>query len=171
MTDLEWFDYLKNVLKNCNGENPLHIFGYGNPLRRDDGVGLYIVSKLLKRVKRIPSYISIHSTSSSIEKELEKLPKTSTIIIIDAAYIDISPGSIIFTKFEDVKYYSFDTHNVPLKIILEINSLLDNAYLLGVVPYDISVGEGLTVVVKNSADEIIEKFSQLLSMELYSKSS
>ncbi len=166
MTDAEWIDYLRNVLKNCNGEHPLHIFGYGNLLRRDDGVGLYIVSKLLTRVKQTPSYICIHSTYSSIGKELEKLPKTSTVIIIDAAYVDMPPGSIIFTKFEDVQYYSFNTHNIPVKILLKINSLLDNAYLLGVVPYDISTGEGLSSIVKNSADQIVQKLSQLLNKKL-----
>jgi hypothetical protein len=33
--------------------------------------------------------------------------------------------------------------------------LLDNSYLLGIVPQDTNVGEGLTPIVKDSADKVL----------------
>jgi hydrogenase maturation protease len=155
MKDPEWLNSVKNILKKCCEQNPLHIFGYGNTLRRDDGVGLYIVSRLSKTVKKIPGYIHIHPASASIERELKRIPKSSIVIIIDTVKIDEAPGTIIFTRFDDVESCYFDTHNIPLKFILEANMLLDNSYLLGIVPQDTNVGEGLTPIVKDSADKVL----------------
>lgn len=163
MRNSEWTKYVEEILGKCNDENPLHFFGYGNSLRRDDGVGLYIISRLLRTVKEKPRYIHIHSVSTNLEREVKQIPKSSRIIIIDSVKTDEPPGTIIFTEFRKVESYLFDTHNISLRFILEINTLLENSYLLGVVPQDTEIGEELTPIVKESADTIIIYLSYLLT--------
>ncbi|MEM3398721.1 MAG: hydrogenase maturation protease [Nitrososphaerota archaeon] len=163
MENLEWIKYVESILENCDEENPLHVFGYGNVLRRDDGVGLYIISNLLKTIKEKPKYIHIHPASTVIERKLNKIPKSSKILVIDAVKVEGAPGAIIFTEFKKVESYILDTHNISLKFILEAKSQLENSYLLGIIPEDTSIGEELTPVVRQSADEIVTHLRSILT--------
>lgn len=171
MENQEWIKRVENVLMECNEENPLHFFGYGNILRRDDGVGLHIISKLLKTVKDKPRYVYIHPALTNIEGELKKIPKSSKVIVIDAVKIDKAPGTIVFTEFKNVEGHISDTHNISLKFILEVNTLLENSYLLGIVPEDTEIGEELTPTVEKSAKQVITQLSNLLTSISVSKAS
>jgi hypothetical protein len=63
------------------------------------------------------------------------------------------------------KFGFFATHNIPLKVLLEYRLMLDNSYLLGVVPYDLSVGEGLSPFVKTVADYIVDELYRIVRCE------
>lgn len=167
MDEEEWVNHLREVLDNCSVNKPLHIIGYGNTLRQDDGVGIYIVFNLMGKISKKPKYVYIHPTSKNIEYILKKISKNSLIIICDAVKIDAEPGTVVFTEFKNLKYDFLDTHNISLSFILEKSSIIENSYLLGIVPQNVDIGEELTPIVKNSADKVIRRLTELIEKKTY----
>ncbi|MDW7987053.1 MAG: hydrogenase maturation protease [Nitrososphaerota archaeon] len=162
---------MRKILDDCNLDKPLYMIGYGNTLRKDDGVGVYLVINLLKKISKKPEYIHIYQAPLNIEYVLKKISKESYIIICDAVKMNAEPGTVVFVEFKDLRHVFFDTHNVPLSIILEKRSLISNSYLLGIVPQSIEIGEDLTPIVKNSADKVVEVLAKLLEEKIEDRAS
>ncbi|MEM2550468.1 MAG: hydrogenase maturation protease, partial [Nitrososphaerota archaeon] len=102
------------------------------------------------------NYIKIHSMKFIMETIFNYMQKGDLIIVLDAVRANYPPGTILFERISSTKFGFFGTHNIPLKLILERQSLMDYSYLLGVVPYDLSIGEKLSTIVKSAADEIVD---------------
>lgn len=158
-----WYIQFNDVLSKNFGKTTIHLIPFGNSLRSDDGVGIYIINKLRKKIrnKRL-NYIKIHSVKFTMESIFNNIKKGDLIIVLDAVRANYPPGTIVFESMTSTKFGFFGTHNIPLKIILERQSLMDYSYLLGVVPYDLNIGEKLSSVVKSSADKVIDLLYRLI---------
>ncbi len=152
-----WIANFDDVLNKFYGKSTIHFVPFGNPIRRDDAVGIYIVHKLMKIIKnkRIVG-LKIHLARNNIDSIFSKIQHNDLVIIFDAIRADIEPGSIIFTSLNSAKYGLFGTHNIPLKIMFDFKLLPEKSYILGVVPYDLGIGKGLSPYIKNIADEIVK---------------
>ncbi len=155
-----------------SAENPYRItlIGVGNPIKGDDSVGLYIISKLRKKYGANPKKFLRIEYGSSTETSLARLErrnsrktkKTDIIVIFDAMESNSSPGSIIFANIGETKYSFFATHNVPLKLVPSVASSTANVFVVGVQAGNINVGEALSEVVRHSAELIIDEISKLI---------
>jgi len=161
-----WINGFSDVLRKCFGKCVIHLVPFGNILKRDDAVGIYILSKLRKMLKNnAPQHVKIHEARLNVETILQRIPNRDIVIFFDAVKTNDSPGTVIFTKLSSAKYGFFATHNIPLKVLLDSKSMLENSYLLGVVPYDLSIGEGLSPLVKNVADNIVNNLYKIIRGE------
>ncbi|MEM3491674.1 MAG: hydrogenase maturation protease [Nitrososphaerota archaeon] len=152
-----WYTQFDNILRENFGKTTIHLIPFGNNLRSDDGVGIYIINELRKKLRnKKNNYIKIHSMKFIMETIFNYMQKSDLIIVLDAVRANYPPGTILFERISSTKFGFFGTHNIPLKLILERQSLMDYSYLLGVVPYDLSIGEKLSTIVKSAADEIVD---------------
>src|SRR5579862_7948900 len=153
----DWSDQITSLL-GSEGAAPLQLVGVGNPIKKDDSVGIFIVSKLKKKFGARPSKsVRIHPPLAP-ELLFSKINlKTGSLIIFDAIEQNSSPGSIIFANIADTKFGYFATHNIPMKLIPAVSERVANIFVLGIQPQDIDIGEGLSETVLRSADEVVAK--------------
>lgn len=120
----------------------------GNELRGDDGVGIYIGRKLRKA-------ITTEFPEDCIHKIMDEKP--DTILFVDAVDFGGEPGSVIFSELMEVPS-AISTHRLPLSLLvklLEEEGVKTKAYILGVQPKSVNIGEGLSPEVKKSADMLL----------------
>lgn len=145
---------------NCKTEDELKtwlsdarrviIAGIGNPLRKDDFVGVEIVRSLQKKVSRSVCLIECETVPESFI-ELITAFKPTHILIIDAAMLNLKPGSSkLIEPDQMVERLAISTHALPLRIFCEYLGKATEAKitLLGIQPKDASFGEGLTTELK-----------------------
>ena len=152
--DLEkWFSQARKVV----------VVGVGNPLRRDDNIGVTIVSELertgLQSVLLIKSETVPESFIASI---VEFHP--SHILIIDAALIHRSPGSATLVTSLPSPATTISTHALPIQIFCEYLEKATHAKIamLLIQPEDISFGEGLTPNLHSAKERIVRFLVEIL---------
>ena len=77
-------------------ENKIGILGFGNPVRADDGVGIYVIDQL-KKQSNISETVSLYDMGTSAFEVLFQLKKHEKIILIDAV---INSGEPVGTTFK-----------------------------------------------------------------------
>jgi len=162
----DWAARAKSLLESKKAV-PLHLVGVGNPIRKDDSVGIFICSKLKKKFGTRPNKLVRIYPPFAPELLFSKISlKNGSLIIFDAIEQNSVPGSIIFANIADTRFGYFATHNIPLKLIPNLSERLVNIFVLGIQPEDINVGEGLSEVVRESANEVIANFESFIE-EIY----
>jgi len=71
------------------------IMGFGNPVRSDDGVGMYVIEKLKKQIGENPS-INIFDMGTAAFEVLFGLKGHQKIILVDAALNTNEPVGTLF---------------------------------------------------------------------------
>jgi hydrogenase 3 maturation protease len=166
-----------NDLKKRNGEKIEHelqewlseahmvvIAGIGNSLRRDDFVGVKIVRDLQDSVSSSVYLIECETVPENFIEPIIKL-NPSHVLIIDAALLNLEPGSLKLLSSKQMKERQVvSTHALPLRIFCEYLARETNAKiaLLLIQPGDTSFGEGLTREVRNTADRMTRLLSRFL---------
>ena len=133
---------------------PAVVLAVGNTLRSDDGVAAYIAVQLAVR----PGLMVIdagYSPENFIDQIVNFHPKR--ILIVDAADFQGRPGEIRLIDSADIPSTSLSTHSIPLSVVAAILSADSGAVInfLGIQPMSLAMGEGLSLPVKEAADEII----------------
>ena len=157
----EIWDELRSWLSNARR---VVIAGIGNPLRRDDFVGVYIVRKLRDRVSRSVCLIECETVPESFIGPITEFEPTH-ILVIDAALLDLKPGSSKLIKPEQMAVVPpISTHALPLQIFCEYlaGTLEAKIALLVIQPGDASFGEGLTEEVEKTAEYLTNLLSKIL---------
>jgi hydrogenase maturation protease len=106
---------------------PWKILALGNPLKRDDAVALEVA-------ERIPGVIKAYTTPENFVR------KGDRIILIDALLFGGKPGETRVFKPGEIGELQSSTHNLS-PLILE---LADEARIIGIQPYKVEPGEGLS---------------------------
>lgn len=168
------------------------IAGMGNPLRKDDSVGIQIIKKLRQRV---PPTVFLIESETVPENYIEQIKdfKPTHILMIDAAYINLKPGSsdlidpsqgieMAFRAYDpyftSVTHLATDqmpaisTHALPLHIFCESLAKTTKAKisLLAIQPRNTSFGEGLTPEVEKSAEHLTDLLLRIIDQALVSNS-
>ncbi len=134
--------------------------GIGNRLRKDDGIGPFIIEKLRKKIKEKILIDAGETPENYLEFIISKNPEE--LIIIDAADFGEIPGKWrVFTE-EDIrreKIRSFSTHSIPLSLWIELlKRELPNlkVKLIGIQPQETDFGEGISDILKKKVEEVIK---------------
>ncbi len=156
MREAHWTDSLAKVL-TFGPENPLSFVGVGNPVKRDDSVGLFMAQELRGRLGPAPAPgLRIATPSVHPELEISKLDlSTGRLVVLDAVDAEVQPGSVIMASLADSRFGFFATHNLPLRMIPSVVLNRSNVFVLGVQPGDLGVGEGLSGPVASAAEEVV----------------
>ncbi len=119
--------------------------GIGNPLRRDDNIGVEIVEGLEGNVSQSVLLIKSETIPENFIEQIIEFNPTH-ILIIDAALLHLKPGSTKFMKSLPLSHVATSTHTLPLQIFCEYLTKIINTKiaLLLIQPENTSFGEGLT---------------------------
>lgn len=113
----------------------MKIFGIGNILLGDDGVGVRVVEKIKEEIKNISQDIDVIIGETDYLYCLSQINQDDTIVIIDSTYLDITPGYVSYFDLKDcnkfIKYFHSQHESNLVKSIL-IENLNAKGYLIGI---------------------------------------
>ncbi len=141
------------------------IIGVGNPLRRDDFVGMKVVEALQGRVSKSVYLVECETSPESFMEPITKFGPTH-ILIVDAAVLSLNPGSWKFVDPEQIiDRPAISTHALSLRIFCEYLTEAIGAKIavLAIQPGDSSFGEGLTREVEKTAKHLVDLLSNILA--------
>jgi len=150
MKDIELF--LKKVLKK-----KLAIIGVGSELRGDDGIGPYLSEKLSQFNGE--NFLSINGdlVPENFTQDL-RMFKPEEVILIDAAFMEKSPGEIDIIEVNKLSGVSFSSHSMPLSVLGRYLSKEIGAsiHILGIQAANVDFGNDISPKIKDAADRIFE---------------
>ena len=132
---------LKRWLSNAK---KVVLVGIGNPLRKDDFVGLKIIRNLENIVPESVLLIEGETVPESFIAPIVDFNPTH-ILIIDAAVLSLKSGSFKLLKARQIARYStISTHTLPLRTFCDYLSRTTDAAiaLLAIQPQNTSFGDG-----------------------------
>jgi len=141
------------------------IIGIGNPLRRDDFVGMEVVEALQGRVSKSVYLVECETSPESFIGPITEFSPTHTLIV-DAAALSLNPGSCRLVDPEQiVNRPAISTHALSLRIFCSylIKSIGTKIAILAIQPGDSSFGEGLTREVEKTAKHLVDLLSNILA--------
>lgn len=142
------------------------IAGIGNPLRKDDFVGVKIVRNLQKKVSQSVYLIECETVPESFIGPITAFEPTH-ILIIDAASLNLEPGSAkLIDPAQLLERSAISTHALPLQIFCEylIRTTGARIALLTIQPGDTGFGEGLTAEVERAAEHLTNLLSKISTL-------
>ncbi len=153
---------LKKWLKNCR---KLAILGIGNPLRRDDAVGLRIVEELKGKVSENVKLIECRETPELFTGKLKQV-KPSHVLMVDAADFEAEAGEARLFSIDEISGLAISTHAMPLYMLAEFiqKSLGAEVKLLGVQPKIVEFDVGLTPEAEIAAKRVAETVAKVLEV-------
>ncbi len=142
------------------------VLAYGNPLRRDDGVG-WVIGERLAEI--LPENVADVRVLHQLTPELaEPISHAEAVIFVDAAEGE-KPGTIRWTEIQPGSF----THQVePASLLDAAQELFGHcppAALLTVTGGDFGYGEGLSPAVANAVGQAIgqiQKFIERRRLEI-----
>ena len=146
------------------GAEKVVVAGIGNPIRRDDFVGVKIVQDLKGKVSKNVCLIECETVPESFMQEIVDL-KPSHVLLIDAAMLGLKPAETRLVFPEQVTDFpAITTHVLPLRIFCEYVTKMAGAKiaLLLIQPKNTEFGEGLTPEVQVAAEKIVVILQKLL---------
>lgn len=129
--------------------------GIGNLLKSDDGVGVYVSSRIENK-----DNISAISAEVSIENYIGKINRLNPdiLIIIDCMELNSVPGTCKLLSPFQIIDTTFNTHNISLKKLSEL--FIMPVYILGIQPEKVDFGENISYLVEDVADKIIKQINK-----------
>lgn len=163
-------DYLITRLSRIMAENQRIAFiGLGNPIKGDDGVGVYISDKLIELTNsQNPYVLSCYNVPANYLGKIVKY-NPDYLVFIDAIFHpDFSPGDIVViasSKIQEVN--SFTTHYQSYDTIIkfietELEKQLDYI-VLGINVTEIELNDPISSIVENSAEIIISSIEKAIT--------
>lgn len=140
------------------------IAGIGNPLRRDDFVGVEVVRGLRNRVSQSVYLIECETVPESFIGPITEFNPTH-VLVIDAAVLNQKPGcSKLVGPDQLANRPAVSTHALPLQIFCGYLSETTGAEIamLAIQPEDATFGEGLTKEVEKAAKHLTHFLSKIL---------
>jgi len=137
----------------------LAIVGIGNMLKGDDQVGCLLIQRLQGKTEAC-----LFDCGQVPENYIQPIIKTTpqTIIIIDAADWGGPIGELRLIKKEEIKNFSFSTHNASLGIFLDYlkNELpLVNMIIIGIQIGKREMMQSLSPEVESRLNQLVDFFT------------
>ena len=154
-------DILEKWLKD---PDKIVIAGIGNPIRKDDFVGMKIVQDLVGKVSARVSLIECETVPESFMQEIVDI-KPTHVLLVDAAILGLKPGEIRLIFPEQVSVFpAITTHVLPLRIFCDYVTKMTTAKvaLLLIEPENTEFGEGLTLKVQTAAEKVVLMLQKVL---------
>lgn len=143
----------------------LAIVGVGSELNGDDGVGIHIARRLIRRLPDRKDILVLEGSTlpENIIGPLRRF-NPGQVIIIDAADFSGTAGEIRFIPPEQIGGMSFSSHTLPLSILARfLEKELDSKVLiLGIQPESLEFGDKISPACKNAADRIMREFIRVI---------
>jgi hydrogenase 3 maturation protease len=147
------FNELNKLLERK--EKKILFVGIGNLLKMDDGVGVYISSKIENK----ENILAINA-ETSIENYIGKINglNPDILVLIDCLEMKSSPGACKLLDICEIEDLTFNTHNISVRRLSEFFDM--PVFILGIQPEKIDFGENISYLVRNVADQIIKQINK-----------
>lgn len=158
-----------NYMGSRKKTRPVLVLGVGNVLMKDEGVGVYVVNRMLEMEDDIPSDVEVTDGGTAGFDLIPLMRDRDKIIIVDAVSMDDTPGSIYRFRPDDVAFSGrgYSLHEVSiLEVIRTLKMLGDDPKIeiIGIVPEDISTLEiTLSDAVMGSVPKVISTIMEAVS--------
>jgi hydrogenase maturation protease len=142
------------------------ICGFGNSLRRDDGLGAYVIDQLAEQ--ELPDYITLRDFGTSGFRAALEMGDYDRVIVIDAIRAGGKPGTLyrMVLNHENIVSnnlpgsFVISMHEVGLEKALATASLSarfpKEIVILGCEPCDVSFGLTQSKIVKGAVRRLLE---------------
>jgi hydrogenase 3 maturation protease len=148
---------------------PTCLVGVGNTLRRDDGVGPWIVRAV--REAASGTNLRVIDAEDVPENFVHGIARADcrNVVFVDAVAADGAPGTVVFGPLSDfAEVESFSTHKLALSLSGRfLEAAGKRVFLLGIVPADLEFGAGLTAVVERAATSLRDLILRATSASPY----
>lgn len=141
------------------------LVGYGNPFRRDDGLGPYVVAGLAKLLAGQPDgrFIIRHQ----LEPELvDEMSEADLVVLIDATVENLPEGWKTETVMPRRDETSVMTHEVLPGFLMALLETIHNrrptTWLVSIQGDDFDYGETLTAAATARADQVIAALAEMI---------
>lgn len=129
------------------------IVGIGNPLRGDDGFGPALIGRLQGKTPLV-----CIDAGNAPENYLGRIAREEpdTILLVDAAHLDLEPGQYRILKPEEILKCGLTTHDMSSRMLIEFlqNQTQADIFMLAVQPQNISLGEAMSECLIKTLNEI-----------------
>jgi hydrogenase maturation protease len=109
---------LRAQLEAIAGEGRVYVLGLGNTDRADDGAGV-LVALALKKLFPSFSY-SEHDGVEGTVLDISDKDEDAVAFFVDAANLNMTPGSIKLVRKDDIKQTEITTHRVAVALMATI---------------------------------------------------
>ena len=147
------------------GKGRILFYGYGNPGRQDDGLGIALIDRLEEWVNEegIQGFQFDSNYQLNIE-DAEALAESSTVVFADATVEDIE--SFIVSELEGSSESTFTTHSASPGYLLYLCEALFQkkpaAFLVHLKGYEWELKEGLTEKAAMNLEEAVRLFKEII---------
>jgi hydrogenase 3 maturation protease len=129
------------------------LFGVGNPLSGDDGIGNYVAGKFHSPGWTAYDCGTVPENFTSIVRKAGP----DLLVIVDAADLGLSPGEFRVVPWEFVEDVSIGTHQLPLTHLIEfLKDCAGKIVFIGIQPKSLGFGDGLSSEVVAGADRLVK---------------
>jgi len=146
------------------GAKRLAILGIGNPIRRDDAIGVEVVKALTGKV---PDHVLLLDCEMVPESFVGKVAefRPTHVLMVDAADFLGTPGEARLFGPDETIGVSISTHSLPLKVLSKYLEMETGAKVavLAIQPKDLGLGEGLSDDLYACLRRLVETLSGALS--------
>lgn len=142
---------------------PVLVVGLGNPLMRDEGIGLAVVQCLEKMSAEFPN-VEFIEAGTSLMAALHRMVGRHKVVFVDCAVMGTPPGTIrrfMPNEVRSVKRLAgLSLHEGDLCAALELSQQLgecpNSVVIFGIEPERMEWGEGLSPVVAERLNEYVD---------------
>lgn len=125
----------------------------GNPDGGDDGIGPYLAKRLLQQ-RSFDLVIDAGTTPENYTAVIKR-EKPETLLLIDAAEMNLPAGTIRLIPKEKISTLHFSTHGIPLSLFIQyLEQDLHNILLIGIQPK--TMNGPLSESVKKSGKQLLD---------------
>jgi len=161
-----WKASLQLLLKQLTSESAqlprIAILGVGNPFRSDDAAGVLIARSLSERECALDTdHLLVIEAGHAPENTTGELRRfaPNLVLIIDAAEMGETPGTVKWVPQESIDGMSASTHSLPLSMLARYLTLELNCTVtfLGIQPGSNEVGEQVSPEVLQAVHEVVDQ--------------
>jgi len=139
------------------------VIGIGNPLRRDDGIGIVLLEKLVERRNELPENVDFVNGGTGGMNLLHILARYDVVVVIDAVNFDGEVGESKLFKSEDVNSQkipiNISTHESDILKVIQLSKKLKECpsklFIFGIQPEDTSFGQTISTNLETVVESLM----------------
>jgi hydrogenase 3 maturation protease len=167
-----WQKQLDKSMQQLASDNKaprIAILGIGSDLHCADAAGV-MIARVLRQNALYSERLLVINAGIAPENKLGELRDfgPDLVLIIDAAYMNLEPGSVRFINPQMIDGLGFSTHTLPLRLLYSYitHEICMRVIILGIQPDDVSFQSALSPLVKESLQAILRALIMLLQPAL-----
>ncbi len=160
MKEQDWQEQLNRALQ---GAHRLVVLGIGNELYLDDGAGVLLARSLARSGNTAEKLHAIEAgpVPENFTGSIRKI-NPSHVLLVDAADLKLTPGSIRKIDYHEIGGAGFSTHTLPLNVLADYFEKEGyRVIIVGIQPKHVYLGDGLSPEVAGAVSQMEEYFKKL----------